>query len=133
MQVDPPGIEHEGLGHRIDVGGPLGLLAGEAQQALLPQPGVREELRWIRVWPWSATTNTRDAGGQRREQLAEHIVEPAIEVEEALVMRRRGVDVLAPEVVVQTIALGDDADEEVPGLVAQQRAVRAGAGRRAWR
>ena len=67
----------------------------------------------------------RDVRRQGRDQLAEHVVEPAVEVEEALVMRRRRVDVLVPEVVVQAVALGDDADEEVPGLVAQQRQVDA--------
>ena len=39
-------------------------------------------------------------------------------------MRRRRVDVLVPEVVVQAVTLGDDADEEVPGLVAHQLEVR---------
>ena len=74
----------------------------------------------------------RRVARNRRGHLADRLVEPAVEVEEALVARRRRVGVLVPEVVVQAVALGDHADEQIPRLVAQELQVdRAARGERA--
>src|SRR5437667_12791170 len=67
------------------------------------------------------------AGGQRGHEGAEDVVEPAVEIEEALMMEPRRIGILVPEVVVEPITLGDDGDEEVPWLVADKAQVHAAA------
>jgi hypothetical protein len=45
----------------------------------------------------------RNVGGQSRDELAEHVVEPAGRRRELRVQRRRRIDVRRPEVVVQAV------------------------------
>ena len=120
MHVDPPRIEREHLRGGVDVGETLRLLGLQRQQPLLAEPDVRVELAVDERVSVVGDDEQHGAGGQRGHEGAEHVVQPAVEIEKTPMVWRRRVGVLVPEVVVEPITLGDDGDEEVPWLVADK-------------